>query len=110
VSYPSASGNRPSYPPNIGDTPAKANLRLRCPRAPRSAMPLRFPRGRAKASAGTLPEWLGYYRPIPKAVTLRLDADVLAWRMVPRQGRGHQTRINRGMRKLMSEEKKISDE
>jgi len=24
-------------------------------------------------------EWLGYYRPIKKGVTLRLDADVLAW-------------------------------
>jgi len=51
-------------------------------------------------------EWLGYYRPIKKAVTLRLDADVLAW--FKRQGRGYQTRINRALRKLMSEERKIS--
>jgi len=33
-----------------------------------------------------MPERLGYYRPIKKAVTLRLDGDVLAW--FKRQGRG----------------------
>jgi uncharacterized protein (DUF4415 family) len=64
--------------------------------------------GGRKRPPGPTPEWLGYYRPIKKAVTLRLDADVLAWRMVPRQGRGYQTRINRALRKLMSEERKIS--
>jgi hypothetical protein len=31
-------------------------------------------------------------------------------RMVPRQGRGYQARINRALRKLMSEEGKISGE
>jgi len=66
--------------------------------------------GGRKLPPGPLAEWLGYYRPIKKAVTLRLDADVLAWRMVPRQGRGYQTRINRVLRKLMSEERKISGE
>jgi uncharacterized protein (DUF4415 family) len=55
-----------------------------------------------------MPEWLGYYRPIKKAVTLRLDADVLAW--FQWQGRGYQTRINRALRKLMSEERNISGE
>jgi uncharacterized protein (DUF4415 family) len=69
---------------------------------------------RLKASAGgkrppgPLPEWLGHYRPIKKAVTLRLDADVLA--LFQRQGRGYQTRINRALRRLMSEERKISNE
>ena len=61
-----------------------------------------------KRPPGPTPEWLGYYRPIKKAVTLRLDADVLAW--FQRQGRGYQTRINRALRKLMSEERKISEE
>ena len=55
-----------------------------------------------------MPEWLGSYRPIKKAVMLRLDADVLAW--FQRQGRGYQTRINRALRKLMSEERKIPGE
>ena len=71
---------------------------------------LRASAGGRKRPPGPTPEWLGYYRPIKKAVTLRLDADVLAWRMVPRQGRGYQTRINRALRKLMSEERKISEE
>jgi len=35
--------------------------------------------GGRKLPAGPSPEWLGYYRPIKKAVTLRLDADVLGW-------------------------------
>ena len=44
-----------------------------------------------------------YYKPIKKPVTLRLDADVLAW--FQRGGRGYQTRINRALRKLMMEER-----
>jgi uncharacterized protein (DUF4415 family) len=64
--------------------------------------------GGRKLPPGPTPEWLGYYRPIKKPVTLRLDADVLAW--FQRQGRGYQTRINRALRKLMSEERKISGE
>jgi uncharacterized protein (DUF4415 family) len=46
------------------------------------------------------------YRPIKKAVTLRLDADVLAWFKKP--GRGYQTRINRALRAVMMEERKDS--
>src|SRR5580704_15508377 len=44
------------------------------------------------------------YRPIKKPVTLRLDADVIAW--FRKSGRGYQTRINRALRKLMEEEEK----
>ena len=52
-----------------------------------------------------LPEgWAGMYKPVKKPVTLRLDADVLAW--FQRGGRGYQTRINQALRKLMSEESK----
>jgi uncharacterized protein (DUF4415 family) len=46
------------------------------------------------------------YRPIKKPVTLRLDADVLAW--FKRQGHGYQTRINRALRKMMMGERKSS--
>ena len=49
-------------------------------------------------------ELSGMYRPIKKPVTLRLDADVLAW--FQRQGRGYQTRINQALRKLMMAETK----
>jgi uncharacterized protein (DUF4415 family) len=44
------------------------------------------------------------YRPIKKPVTLRLDADVIAW--FKKSGRGYQTRINRALRKLMKDETK----
>ena len=44
------------------------------------------------------------YRPLKKPVTLRLDADVLAWFKV--QGRGYQTRINSALRGVMMKEKK----
>jgi uncharacterized protein (DUF4415 family) len=44
------------------------------------------------------------YRPIKKPVTLRLDADVIAW--FKKSGRGYQTRINRALRKMMEGEMK----
>jgi uncharacterized protein (DUF4415 family) len=49
-------------------------------------------------------DWSGavvgkYYRPIKKSLTIRLDADVLAW--LKAQGRGYQTRINRLLRVAM---------
>jgi len=40
-----------------------------------------------------------YYRPIKKSLTIRLDADVLAW--LKSQGSGYQTRINRLLRTAM---------
>jgi uncharacterized protein (DUF4415 family) len=48
-------------------------------------------------------ELAGLYKPIKKPVTLRLDADVLAW--FQRGGAGYQTRINRALRRLMIEER-----
>ncbi len=44
-----------------------------------------------------------YFKPIKKPVTVRLDADVLAW--FKSQGKGYQTRINRALRGLMLEKK-----
>ncbi len=49
-------------------------------------------------------EWRGavvgkFYRPIKSPVTIRVDADVLAW--LKRQGRGYQTRINKLLREAM---------
>ena len=40
-----------------------------------------------------------FYRPIKKPLTIRLDADVLAW--FKGQGRGYQTRINAVLRSSM---------
>jgi uncharacterized protein (DUF4415 family) len=40
-----------------------------------------------------------FYRPIKKPLTLRVDADVLAW--LKSQGKGYQTRINEILRSAM---------
>ena len=40
-----------------------------------------------------------FYRPIKKSLTIRVDADVLAWLMA--QGKGYQTRINALLREAM---------
>jgi len=44
------------------------------------------------------------YRPLKKPVTLRLDADVIAW--FKREGRRYQTRINAALRTVMEREMK----
>jgi len=45
-----------------------------------------------------------FYRPLKKPVTLRLDADVIAW--FKKDGRRYQTRINAALRKEMERELK----
>lgn len=45
-----------------------------------------------------------FYRPLKKPVTLRIDADVLAW--FKKDGRRYQTRINMALRKVMEREMK----
>lgn len=40
-----------------------------------------------------------FYRPVKKSVTIRVDADVLAW--LKSQGRGYQTRVNSLLREAM---------
>ena len=44
------------------------------------------------------------YRPLKKPITLRLDADILAW--FKKDGRRYQTRINRALRKVMERDMK----
>ena len=61
----------------------------------------------AEIDTGDIPEVVNwpdaqrglFYRPVKKQITLRLDADVLAWfkRTAP-GGRGYQTEINRALR------------
>jgi uncharacterized protein (DUF4415 family) len=43
-----------------------------------------------------------YYRPVKQQLTVRLDADVVAW--LRRQGKGYQTRMNNVLREAMVEE------
>ena len=40
-----------------------------------------------------------FYRPVKEAVSLRLDADVLAW--LKKDGAGYQTRVNKILRERM---------
>jgi uncharacterized protein (DUF4415 family) len=40
-----------------------------------------------------------FYRPVKQAVSMRLDADVVAW--LKKAGRGYQTRANRILRQQM---------
>jgi uncharacterized protein (DUF4415 family) len=43
-----------------------------------------------------------FYRPVKKQVTLRIDADVLAW--LRQQGKGYQSRLNSLLRSAMIEQ------
>jgi uncharacterized protein (DUF4415 family) len=43
-----------------------------------------------------------FYRPLKQQVTVRLDADVIAWLRLP--GRGYQSRLNRLLRAAMLED------
>lgn len=47
-----------------------------------------------------------FYRPVKQQLTVRLDADVVAW--LRRQGGGYQTRLNQVLRKAMLEDIKKS--
>ena len=47
-----------------------------------------------------------FYRPVKQQVTVRLDADVVAW--LRHQGRGYQTRLNRVLREAMLDDIKKS--
>jgi len=43
-----------------------------------------------------------FYRPLKKPITVRIDADVLAW--FKKDGRRYQSRINAALRKVMERE------
>ena len=45
-----------------------------------------------------------FYRPVKQAVSLRLDADVIAW--LKKDGQGYQTRANQMLRERMLKELK----
>jgi len=84
-------------------------------RMKRTAKGIRFSTGRKGVSKSSstqkakrlnlpLSVALEYYRPLKKPVTLRLDADVLAW--FKKDGRRYQTRINKALRAVMEREMK----
>ena len=61
------------------------------------------------SDAPELLDWSGakrgvFYRPVKQQLTLRLDADVIAWfKSHTRPSEGYQTRINRALREYVQE-------
>jgi uncharacterized protein (DUF4415 family) len=59
------------------------------------------------SDAPELPDWSGakrglFYRPVKQQLTLRLDADVVAWfKSHATEGAGYQTRINQALREYV---------
>jgi uncharacterized protein (DUF4415 family) len=59
------------------------------------------------SDAPELPDWSGatrgaFYRPVKQQLTLRLDADVVAWfKSQTKSNEGYQTRINRALREYV---------
>ena len=47
-----------------------------------------------------------FYRPVKQQLTVRLDADVVAW--LRKQGKGYQTRLNQVLREAMLDNVKRS--
>jgi len=43
-----------------------------------------------------------FYRPVKRQITVRLDADIIAW--LRHQGKGYQTRLNQMLRAAMLED------
>jgi uncharacterized protein (DUF4415 family) len=62
------------------------------------------------SDAPELLDWSGarrglFYRPVKQQLTLRLDADVIAWfRTHATSNEGYQTRINRALREYVQEQ------
>ena len=84
---PSARRKRSRTRGNLGRKPAKTGALLEGQSFPLQSMKI-----------------ADFYRPLKKPVTLRLDADVIAW--FKKDGRRYQTRINLALRKVMEREMK----
>jgi uncharacterized protein (DUF4415 family) len=83
-----------------GAKPVSAGVRRKAGR--RKSLSLSASVESSKRHGVSMDEVLEFYKPIKKPVTLRLDADVLAW--FKRDGRRYQTRINAALRRVMERE------
>lgn len=79
--------------------PRRKRMRLRRKTVKAGAMSLSAPARDAKLGNLKIGD---LYRPLKKPVTLRLDADVIAW--FKKDGRRYQTRINAALRTVMERE------
>jgi uncharacterized protein (DUF4415 family) len=82
----------------------KAGARQKAGR--RKGISLQASAGSSRRPSASMEDVLEFYKPIKKPVTLRLDADVLAW--FKRDGRRYQTRINAALRRVMEREMKAA--
>ena len=81
--------------------PRRKRMRLRRKAVKAGAMSLSVPARDSKLRNLKIGD---LYRPLKKPVTLRLDADVIAW--FKKEGRKYQTRINAALRTVMEREMK----
>ena len=90
---------------NMRQTKQKRQVKKRGKLSKQTSKVARLQEPEARWRPRGLPEELAsMFRPVKKPVTLRLDADILAW--FQRGGRGYQTRINQALRKVMTGERK----
>lgn len=83
----------------VGNRRARRRRRTRTVKA--GALSLSGPAPQSKLHAMKIRD---LYRPLKKPITVRIDADVLAW--FKKDGRRYQTRINQALRKAMEREMK----
>jgi uncharacterized protein (DUF4415 family) len=81
--------------------PARRAKGRRRTRAVQSGLSLSTPVPQSKLHAMKIGD---LYRPLKKPITVRIDADVLAW--FKKDGRQYQTRINKALRSVMERELK----
>lgn len=90
--------------PKGGKSRGRSNAAARRKSVRRKVLSLSASAEPSKRGGVSMREVLEFYKPIKKPVTLRLDADVLAW--FRRDGRRYQTRINGALRRVMEREMK----
>jgi uncharacterized protein (DUF4415 family) len=87
----------------MANQPARNKRRRSSRRKPANANAVDEQKKRLTASLQTM-KIADFYRPLKRPVTLRLDADVIAW--FKKDGRRYQTRINQALRRVMESEMK----
>jgi uncharacterized protein (DUF4415 family) len=84
----------------------RASARRSAARAKRSGESKAKTRARMKPDFGSM-KISDFYRPLKKPITVRIDADVLAW--FKKDGKRYQSRINAALRKVMEREMKAGN-
>jgi uncharacterized protein (DUF4415 family) len=106
----SAASSAPGKPPRAKGKPMKKEASKRLTPGQREELKSLAARHDDAIDTSDAPELLGwsgakpglFYRPVKQQLTLRLDADVVAWfKSHTTSGEGYQTRINRALREYV---------